>query len=212
MKATLSLLSAALLLGLSATGASAAFQSCVGSGYDISTKVSTATDCTILLPLDGNVNDDEGLVNTNAFFGITNWVYDGKYNDMDASGGSNIDLDLFQFSGNNQNGSFTYTGPATGIDQIMMVFKDGANTNLVGYLVPAMGGDYSTPFIEPPFDFKGGADSKEISHISVYYTASSTSSTSNGGSTGTGVPEPGVLGLLGFGLLGFALLRRRQAS
>jgi hypothetical protein len=45
---------------------------------------------------------------------------------------------------------------------------------------------------------------------SVYYGSSSTS----GGSTtsgGTQVPEPGVLGIMGLGLIGLGLARRRKA-
>lgn len=211
MKARLSLLSAALLLGLAATGAQAAFQSCVGTDYNISTKVSTAYDCTILLPLNGNDNDtpQPGFVNDKAFFGITDWAFDGKL--LDTPDSSFFDLT----SGSDSlSGGFTYTGPTTGIEKIMMVFKDGSSTNLVGYLVTANDGSYSTPFTEPPFSFTGGTTSKDISHISVYYQSSSStggSTTTSGGGTTSGgsVPEPGVLGLIGLGLLGLGALRRR---
>lgn len=208
MKAQTSLLSAALLLGVFATGAQAAFQSCVngpsdpGPDYDILSKVSSATDCTILLPLYDNKNDNPmpDFVNTKAFFGISNWLYDGKWNDLTDTDGTNVDtLELFTFYGGNQAGRYTYLG-ATGIDKVMFVFKDGAGTNLVGYLVGRTDGYYYSPFVNPPFAVPGSG-AKDISHISVYYT------TSSGG--GGEVPEPGVLGLLGLGLLGLALARRR---
>ncbi len=133
------------------SGAQADFQSCVGTGYDISTKVSTATDCTILLPLDGAANDNPmpGFVNSEAFFGITTWMYDGKWDNLNNSGGTSDELDLFTFSGNNQSGNYT-ASPTTGIDQVMFVFKDGAGTNLVGYLLGMTSGEYSSPFVNPP--------------------------------------------------------------
>lgn len=44
-----------MVMGVAMAGnASAAFIACSGFGYDISGKVSTATDCTILGPLNGH--------------------------------------------------------------------------------------------------------------------------------------------------------------
>jgi hypothetical protein len=52
----------------------------------------------------------------------------------------------------------------------------------------------------------GQAGSGAISHVEIY-SSSSTSSTTSGD---TGIPEPGVLGLLGIGLLGQAFLLRQR--
>ncbi len=58
-----------------------------------------------------------------------------------------------------------------------------------------------------------GGQIPTLSHLSLYYRNATHSSTSGGGaSTGNGVPEPGVLGLLGLGLLGLAVMRRRQVG
>jgi len=193
-----------MVMGMAVTSnASAAFIECNGSGYDISGKVSTATDCTILGPLNGHENDSLTLVNNEAFFGISDWLFDGKWGStvdgfVDGSG-------LFDFTGGGPSGSFNYVGGAS-IADIMFIFKDGAGTNLVGYLVTQAGGDYATPFTKLPFPLTGRATVKDTSHISVYYREA------DGGTPPSGVPEPGMLLLMGAGLMGLGLARRRKSA
>ncbi|HET9463107.1 MAG TPA: PEP-CTERM sorting domain-containing protein [Thiobacillus sp.] len=184
-----------MVMGMAMTGnASAAFISCDGG---ISGKVSTKTDCTILGPLNGNQNDSLTLVNNEGFFGIANWLFDGQWNNTDA--GFVDTSDLFNFTGDGSAGTFTYAGGA-GISDIMLLFKDGAGTNLVGYLVTRLAGDYSTPFTSPPFPLTGQATVKDVGHLSVYYREVQQ------------IPEPGVLLLVGAGLLGLGLARRRKLA
>lgn len=188
----------------SSAAAALQFASCVGSGYDISDNATPNIGCTILLPLDGAANDDLTLVNTDpGFFGITDWLFDGKFDEI----GKPEEVELssyFDFTGGVQSGTFTYLG---GLDDgdVMFVFKDGGDVNLVAYMIDlaamsaGVPGVYSSPFVEPPFTFPG-TGSRDISHISVYYRMG----------FDFDIPEPGTLGLLGLGLLGFALVRRRS--
>ena len=186
----------------SAAAAPLEFAGCAGDGYDISGKVTPNVGCTILMPLDGAENDDLALVNTDpGFFGITDWLFDGKFDNIGQSDEEEYSS-YFDFTGGVQSGTFTYLG-GLGDGDVMFVFKDGGSTNLVAYLIDlaAMSagaeGAYSSPFVIPPFDFTGSPP-RDISHISVYYRMG----------FDFDIPEPGALGLLGLGLLGFALVRR----
>lgn len=187
--------------------ASAATISCTGSGYDISNKVSGSSDCAILSPLDGNQNDNLALVNSTGFFGITNWLLDGKYDNL--GGGATDTSSLFNFTGGVTSGTYTYVGGTPQPSDVMFVIKDGAGTNLVAYLLaqPYGTGTYSTPFTDPPFDLPGRSTTHDISHISVYYREGD----DGGGNPGGGnVPEPATLALVGLGLLGMSKLRRKS--
>lgn len=200
--ASLSALGVALSFTAAGT-ANAAFLSCVGDGYDISGKVSTATNCTILSPLNGAENDTLNptlFVNDNSFFGISDWSFDGKWNST--VNGFVDSSSLFDFTGGGPAGTFSYEGPLAGISDLMFVIKDGAGTNLVGYLVTASDGTYSTPFTNPPFPLSGQSKVKDVSHISVYYR--------EGGTPPSQIPEPGMLLLMGAGLMGLGLARRRK--
>ena len=130
------------------------------------------------------------FVNTEAYFGNTDWL----------SGGS-----LTEAGG--PNGTWDISALATSEwDDVMLVFKS-ANSVLIGYMVidGTLTGTWTTPFLEPPFDFPGNATQQDVSYIRVYFT--------EGGGFLPGpepkVPEPGTLGLLGIGLIGVFALRRR---
>lgn len=155
---------------LSTPASALTFTSCTGSGYDISTKVDGAINCTI-----ANVNQDNttaplvvnGTVGgpNDGFFGIESWLFAGK---LDETTGLTTDATLPASSG-----SFSISATlASSWDEIMLVFKDGAGTTLVGYLLDSgvLSGNWLTPFLDPPFGLPGNSTSHTVSHISVYYT------------------------------------------
>jgi hypothetical protein len=141
-------------------------------------QVSGAYACSQVTPLDGKLNDKPGLINSLGFFGFSDWLFDGKWEGGSDSSG------LFDFSGGSLAGSYTYTG-GSDIADLLMLFKSGAGTNLVGYLVAAANGSYASPFLPGAFQVR---NTKDISHISVYYRPGrpSTSGGSTGGEPGTG--------------------------
>lgn len=196
-------------IGISIPGdasAAATFQSCVGTDYDISGKVTPTTACTILTPLDGAQNDSPqpGFVNGAEFFGIDDWEFGGKWDSPAPGGSSWTDSSiLFNFTGGGQTGTFTLVGALGDISDIMLVFKDGGDTNLVGYMLDlkkTIGGVYNSPFTEPPFVYPGTGP-RDVSHISVYYR--------EGGGIII-IPEPATLSLVGLSLLAVGAMSRRR--
>ena len=196
---------AAICLGsvLSGNVHAASFITCNdGSTYDISGKLTPNNGCAILDPLNGAANDSLATVNADAWFGMNDWKFDGKWNSPPPTGGSWTDTSaLFNWTGGAQTGTFTYVGPSASIGPVLFIFKDGGSTNLVGYMqnVPASG-SYSSPFVEPPFTFPGSG-ARDVSHISVYY---------KGDLPLQAIPEPSTVLLFGSGLVGLGLWRWKK--
>lgn len=153
--------------------------------------VSGATACAQVSAPGGHLNDSLALINQLGFFDFADWLFDGKWeNGSDQS-------TLYSFSGDDQSGSFSYTG-GDAAGEILMIFKSSAGTNLVGYLLGAGNGTYASPFTPAAFGVK---NTKDISHISVYYrprtapadpgnTPGDTGQTGPGGATGQPVGDP----------------------
>ncbi|MCC5888562.1 MAG: hypothetical protein JJT88_19165 [Gammaproteobacteria bacterium] len=156
-------------------------------------------------PIPGLVNAGQG------YFGITDWKFDGKL-DSPPQGSSawTDDSGLVAFNlgaGLGQGGTFSI-GASTwdAIGEMMFVFKGPAtagptNSGLVAYIIGsgATSGSFATPFLEPPFSFPGAATSRDLSHISVYFTDQPVP-----------VPTPAVAGMLALGLLGMGLVAGRR--
>lgn len=178
------------------------FSSCSTSGYDISGKVTGATNCTISNQFDQDsvspnkpltVNEGEG------FFGRTDWMFGGKI-------GSNAGYDGPQ---GGQSGSWDISKAIEdNWGDIMLVFKSGQGTTLVGYQLAdgVESGTWDSPYEKAAFNFNGG-NIKDVSHISVYYREGKKPVKRK-------VPEPtSILGLVGISaVVGSSLKRKRKSS
>jgi len=177
------------------------FKSCTTNDYDIAGKITGTSRCTISKTesqdfLNRNpmtVNEEEG------FFDKTNWEFGGKI-------GNNTG---FNGDGSGKSGEWDISSVIQDDwKDVMLVFKSGKGTTLVGYEVEdgVTSGNWNSPFIENAFDFKGNTSVKDVSHISVYY-----SPTDNSPPPKQEVPEPASL--FGLGVVGGAMVlsrRRRQ--
>ena len=104
-------------------------------------------------------------------------------------------------------GTFTIeSSTRDAIGNLMFVFKGPATSGptqsgLVAYQITpgTTSGNFATPFLEPPFSFPGAETSRDLSHISVYFTEDSVA-----------VPAPAAAGLLALGLLAMGVGARRS--
>lgn len=191
----------AILAMSAAASASASTMQCSAYNGNLASDVSNSLGCLVLQPLDGAVNDsvnpppESYTVNTENFFGINTWSFDGRF---DPNAGT--EPTLATFNGGAQSGNYVINNPGITYSELMFVFKDGSNTNLVAYLInfAAGGGTYTTPFTDPPFDLSGASTSHDISHISVYYAT-------DPGGPANSIPAPRTVALLGIGLLAAAV-------
>ncbi|MDJ0798810.1 MAG: PEP-CTERM sorting domain-containing protein [Calothrix sp. MO_167.B12] len=188
---------------LSAPANAATFKRCIGTNsdnkyYNLEDNVSGTSDCRISeTPLG---NDSEEKVNQAGFFHKTDWIEGRKLDNIEATQGTwdiGVIKDTWQ--------------------DVMLIFKGGSDssgTRLVGYKVDKDkveqdGGiiTWQSPFEKAAFEeyvFKG-KNTKDVSHISLYYTETSTPPKQE-------VPEP--VSLFGLGVVGGAMVlsRRRRLN
>lgn len=193
------LLSAAALGAVAAFSApaSAALVTCPASFVtDGTAKVFNGSDtaasaCQYLTPPSTSTVGSITNINGAAFYGFTDWADNGQ---------TQID------GGGSSSGSWTIAGVDFVAYDYIIVFKDGAGTNLTAFLFNEefASGSWSTPFTDPPFDLPGGSTSHGVSHYTIAKRYNPETPPP------VDVPEPAMLGLFGLGLMGLGMARRRR--
>ncbi len=189
-----SILAASVTL-LSAPANAASFKSCnVNGSYNIANNVTGTSNCTIS-KYDSQDKINEGTVNQRGgFFGNTDWEFGGKIGEDAGYVGTK----------KGQDGTWDISRVIQDTwKDVMLVFKSGNGTKLVGYEVAdgVTSGDWDSPFEASAFEnaFK---NTKDVSHISVYYTKGTSTPPRKE------IPEPA--NLFGIGVVGGAIVLSRH--
>ena len=147
-----------------------------------------ANACQYLDPPDQSNVASLANVNAAGFFGHSDWQSNGQ---TQLEGAGSIGASGTWSIANVDFAAFDY----------MIVFKDGSNTNLVGFGFNELfsSGLWSSPFENPPFVGLKDDQTKDVSHLSIFRRGSEQQ-----------VSEPGMLGLFGLALLTLVVLRRSK--
>jgi hypothetical protein len=187
---------AASVAVVSAPAYAVGFRSCISGTYNIADNVTGTSDCQISNDFDQDfLNTNPSTVNQAGFFGLTDWKFGGK-----------IDVDSgYVGVGTGQSGTWNISSVIqSSWNNVMLVFKSGQGTNLVGYKLTddVTSGNWSSPFEKAAFNFNGNG-TRNVSHISVYYTPGKKPPV-------TSVPEPATI--VALSLVGGSILVSRRRN
>jgi len=201
-----------LLLGLVfSTGASAAWIGCPSPVN--SDNIQANAGCQYSDTLNQDNTNPPLLVNTDGgMHSFTDWIFGGKENWNDNSGAfddhapGTPDIGLNITADNQLSGDWSIDDVWGIYESIALVFKDGANTTLVSYLLVDgdTSGTWDSPFTNPPFTNLRDDQIKGVSHVSAYMRIGE-----GGGTPPSAIPEPGTVALFSIGLIGMGLSRIR---
>ncbi|MXQ07684.1 VPLPA-CTERM sorting domain-containing protein [Alphaproteobacteria bacterium GH1-50] len=174
--------------------ASAATAKC---GDALAALVTGTSDCEISSTANQDfLNTTPITVNGEAFFGFTDWVYLDKDEGVDVDDEtvySNPEVSSTNYlsvNGDGTSGTWAiWEGLASMYSDGMLIFKDGNDTFLTGYLLSGFTGLYGDVF-----------DGKDISHVTLY-----------GRGVGQEIPLPAAGWLLLGGLGGLVAMKRRKS-
>jgi len=157
-----------------------------------------ATACQYISPADNNNVASLANVNAAAFFGTSSWLSNGQ-----------TQIETSDWTG--QSGDWSIANVDFVNYDYIIVFKDGVGTNLTAFLFneESASGQWNTPFTDPPFDLPGNSQSADNSHASIFKRTPS--QVLPPAEEPNPTPEPGMLFLMGAGLLGLGMARRRKS-